>query len=142
MTEATAFAPEDLRRVAERMHDLDICMLSTSGRRRLARPMSNNGQVEFDGDSWFFAPGGSPKVRRSRRSRAWRSATSPRSTASGCVEGDAEIVDDEQAKREHWFEGLGAGSPTARRTPRSSSSVPPRPASVPGAGDELDMRRG
>ena len=42
------------------MRDLDFCMLTTHAADGglHARPMSNNGEVEFDGDVWFFSEDG------------------------------------------------------------------------------------
>jgi general stress protein 26 len=45
-----------MKEVAKKIAQIDFTMLSTrteSGE-IAARPMSNNGDVEFDGDSWFF----------------------------------------------------------------------------------------
>ena len=43
--------------IAEAMRDIDFTMLSTraEGGEIGARPMSNNRDVDYDGDSWFFA---------------------------------------------------------------------------------------
>jgi len=45
-----------LHDISEKMRDIDFAMLSTrtEGGAIAARPMSNNRQVEFDGDSYFF----------------------------------------------------------------------------------------
>lgn len=45
-----------LKKVAAIMKNLDFCMMVTKdGRNTLhSRPISNNGEVEYDGDSWFF----------------------------------------------------------------------------------------
>ena len=42
--------------ISEKMRDIDFTMLSTrtEGGALSGRPMSNNRQVEFDGDSYFF----------------------------------------------------------------------------------------
>ena len=46
-----------LEQVAEKMRDIDFAILSTrtEGGALAGRPMSNNRQVDFDGDSYFFA---------------------------------------------------------------------------------------
>ena len=46
-----------LSQLSQKMRDIDFCMLSTrsEGRQLASRPMSNNGDVEYDGDSWFFS---------------------------------------------------------------------------------------
>ena len=48
------------------MKNLDFCMMVTKdGRNTLhSRPMSNNGEVEYDGDSWFFSYRDSNKVKQ------------------------------------------------------------------------------
>ncbi len=57
-------APHELAAVAALLAKLDICMLTTraSDGSLHGRPMSNNGEVEYDGDSWFFARDGSRKI--------------------------------------------------------------------------------
>ena len=56
--------------LAKKMADIDFCMLSTrtAGGEIAARPMSNNGDVEYDGDSYFFSCGGASQ------SHTWPSA--------------------------------------------------------------------
>lgn len=46
-----------LAEISERMRDIDFCMLSTrtDGGQLSSRPMSNNREVDYQGDSWFFA---------------------------------------------------------------------------------------
>lgn len=46
-----------LKDISQAMKKLDICMMVThnSGMGLESRPMSNNKDVEFNGDSWFFA---------------------------------------------------------------------------------------
>ncbi len=46
-------AKKDLSDIAEKMRDIDIAMLSTHSDNGTiaARPMSNNRQVDYDGDS-------------------------------------------------------------------------------------------
>ena len=55
-----------LKKVAAMMKNLDFCMMVTKdGRNTLhSRPMSNNGEVEYDGDSWFFSYRDSNKVKQ------------------------------------------------------------------------------
>ena len=55
---------KSITQVANMMRDLDYCMFTTraeDGGLR-SRPMSNNGEVEFDGDVWFFSAAESRKV--------------------------------------------------------------------------------
>ncbi|MEH6774099.1 MAG: pyridoxamine 5'-phosphate oxidase family protein, partial [Cereibacter changlensis] len=49
-------ADKTLEDIAQDMRDIDFTMLFTraEGGEIAGRPMSNNGDVAFDGDSWFF----------------------------------------------------------------------------------------
>ncbi|HEV7338569.1 MAG TPA: pyridoxamine 5'-phosphate oxidase family protein [Bosea sp. (in: a-proteobacteria)] len=46
-----------LSEIAKKMKDIDFCMLTTvtEGGQLSSGPMSNNRDVDYDGDSWFFA---------------------------------------------------------------------------------------
>ena len=50
--------------IARAMRRLDICMMTTHGADGfpVSRPMSNNAQVDYDGDSWFFSRAGTRKL--------------------------------------------------------------------------------
>ncbi len=47
----------NLKDISKKMSKLDICMMTTlSGSQMLtSRPMSNNGDVRYDGNSYFFS---------------------------------------------------------------------------------------
>jgi general stress protein 26 len=101
---------EDLRRIAELIRDIDICMFVTRSNGTLrGRPMSNNGRVEFDGDSWFFSERETPKVEEIEADP--RVELAYMATDRGAwisIEGTAEIVDDERRKRDLWEDSLEA----------------------------------
>jgi general stress protein 26 len=46
----------NLKEIASKISKLDICMLTTrtTGGMLTSRPMSNNGDVEYDGNSYFL----------------------------------------------------------------------------------------
>ena len=48
-----------LQQLSEKMRDIDFAMLAThtKGGAIAARPMSNNREVDYDGDAWFFSDG-------------------------------------------------------------------------------------
>jgi general stress protein 26 len=99
----------DTRAIAAMIRDIDICMLVTRAEGALrGRPMSNNGKVEWDGDSWFFSLGDSPKVAEIRRDSQVELAyiATERGTWVS-IEGTADIVEDDARKRELWEEELG-----------------------------------
>ncbi|HEX8686360.1 MAG TPA: pyridoxamine 5'-phosphate oxidase family protein, partial [Pyrinomonadaceae bacterium] len=55
---------DKLSKLREIVKAVDICMLTTvgDGGELHSRPMSNNREIEFDGDLWFFTYGSSHKV--------------------------------------------------------------------------------
>ncbi len=100
----------DLKAVAKLLKQLDICMLvSRADDGELhGRPMSNNGEVEYDGDSWFFAFGDSRKVRELEADPRTELAfiDTPNGTWIN-LEGEAEIIrDDVERKRQLWLDDL------------------------------------
>jgi general stress protein 26 len=107
MNDAT-FAAQDLEAIATLLRDLDICTLTTRDVDRLAaRPMSNNGQVEWDGDTWFFARRDSAKVAQIEADPAVTLGYTATERATWvAVEAEAEIVDDAEEKRRRWFDDL------------------------------------
>ena len=100
----------ELASVAKLLKKLDICMLTTRAGGGLlhGRPMSNNGDVEYDGDSWFFAQEGSRKVVEIDADPQVELAfiDTPNGTWIN-VEGEASVVrDDPERKRELWQKDL------------------------------------
>lgn len=106
----TTDTSDDLKAVAKLLADLDICMLTTrteDGSMR-GRPMSNNGEVEYDGDSWFFARADSRKIGEieAEPSVALAFIATEQGTWIN-VEGHATIVrDDVERKRALWLKDL------------------------------------
>ncbi|CAN5422877.1 hypothetical protein BH20BAC1_BH20BAC1_27180 [soil metagenome] len=58
-------AEKTLQFISTKMKNLDICMLTTTSPKGIlsARPMSNNGDGKYEGDSYFFSYGGSQKIK-------------------------------------------------------------------------------
>ena len=108
MTDAT-WRPDETREIAELIKDIDICMLVTQSDGTVrGRPMSNNGKVEFDGDSWFFSFRESGKVADIEQDpRVELAYIATERGAWVSVEGRAEVVDDDAKKRELWEDDLG-----------------------------------
>jgi general stress protein 26 len=104
----TRFTTSELAEVAEMLRDIDICMLVTRADGRLrGRPMSNNGAVEYDGDSWFFTLRDTPKVHELEADQ--RIELAYVATESGrwvSIEGRASIEDDAERKRALWMDDL------------------------------------
>jgi general stress protein 26 len=106
----TATTNDNLTSVAKLLKKLDICILTTraeSGELH-GRPMSNNGEVEYDGDSWFFAQEGSRKVLEIDADNRVQMGfiDTPNGTWVN-VEGEATVVrDDPERKRQLWQDDL------------------------------------
>lgn len=101
---------KDHKKLAALMRGIDLCMLTTRTAKGLrARPMSNNGEVEFDGDAWFFSWRNTAKVREIQKdSQVSLSYTGGSKTEPVwiSVTGTAKIVDDPAKKQELWLEEL------------------------------------
>jgi len=107
-------ADKTLDDISEAMRDIDFCMLTT--RREdggmSARPMSNNREVAYDGDSFFFSDGSTDKVREIEADRHVALAFQGKQSLLGkpgifiAVEGEAELIRDKASFTEHWTKDL------------------------------------
>jgi general stress protein 26 len=102
---------EDL---SKKMRDIDFAMLTThtDGGEKAARPMSNNADVDYDGDSYYFTwdhsrmvsdISGDPKVALSFQGKGGLLGKPPIFVA---VEGDAEVIRDKSRFEQHWTKDL------------------------------------
>lgn len=98
-----------IKKIAKIMRDLDYCMLTThSDDGQLhARPMSNNGEVEFDGDVWFFSAAETRKVDEIETDpQVELSFVDTKKFRFISMSGEAEIVRNTKKKQELWIEEL------------------------------------
>jgi general stress protein 26 len=110
--------PATIKKVAKLMRDLDFCMLTTRTKRGSvhSRPMSNNGEVEFDGDVWFFSAADSRKVREIEAEPSVHlSYTDLDDWRFVSMTGRARIVRDAEKKQELWLKELEQWLTTGRR---------------------------
>ena len=103
-----------LKDLSKKMADIDFAMLITKTKagKVSARPMSNNGEVDFDGDSYYFT------WEDSRMTNDIEADPSVGLTFTGSkgllgkpplfvsVEGQAELVRDKAAFATHWTDEL------------------------------------
>lgn len=114
-----------LAEIAEKMRDLDFALLTTrtEGGALASRPMSNNREVEFDGDSWFFTVEDSRMVADIARDSQVSLGYQAKSGLLGlrplflAVEGDAELIRDRALFADHWHQELGRWWPEGVDTP-------------------------
>ena len=100
---------KSISQIAKMMRDLDFCMLTTKAEDGYlrSRPMSNNGEVEFDGDVWFFSAADSRKVTEIEADPFVElSYSDPKRFLFISMSGEAAIVEDVAKKRELWIEDL------------------------------------
>jgi general stress protein 26 len=98
----------EIKKIADMMRDLDFCMMTThSDMGMRSRPMSNNGEVEFDGDVWFFSAADSRKVEDIEADpEVHLSYVDTESFRFISMTGDASIVRDPEKKKELWIKEL------------------------------------
>jgi general stress protein 26 len=115
----------DIKDVAEALKNIDFVMFNThtDGGWIAGRPMSNNHDVEYDGDSWFFVDRTSrtfldvrqdPKVTISAQGATGLLGKPPMFLS---IEGTAEIITDADALAEHWTRDLNRWWPDGPQTP-------------------------
>lgn len=99
-----------LEEISEKMKSIDFTMLSTrtEGDAISSRPMSNNGDVEYDGDSWFFAKTDHRAVTDIRANpRVGLTLQGSKSLLGKppifiAIEGTAELIKDKAQFKAHW----------------------------------------
>jgi general stress protein 26 len=115
----------DIKDVAKTLKDIDFVMLNThtSGGEIAGRPMSNNRDVEYDGDSWFFVDQNSRVFQDvSRDSKVTLSVQGNKGLLGKppiflSVEGQTEIVLDKATIADHWTSELKRWWPNGPETP-------------------------
>ena len=111
--------------LAETMRDIDFGMLSTrtEGGALASRPMSNNRQVDFDGDSYFFSYdhartiadiGRDPQVGLTFSGKPGLLGRPPVFVA---IEGRADLIRDCAQFEAHWTGDLDRWFPQGTETP-------------------------
>lgn len=101
-------ANKDLGEIAKRMRKLDICMLTTQTGRGLmnTRPMSNNGDVEYDGNSYFFTYDGSGVVKDITNNPQVSLGFEGAKKLYISVAGKAKLIRSRATMEQHWVPSL------------------------------------
>lgn len=96
-------AETTLPEIARKLAAIDICTLSTKAEdgRIAARPMSNNGEVDRDGASFYFSQGDTAKVRQIEANPQVSLGFAGEGFWA-TVEGEAELIRDRAAFDAHW----------------------------------------
>lgn len=103
-----------LAEVSKKMRDIDFLMLFTRSESgaMAGRPMSNNADVEYDGDSYFFTFDNATTVADIERDPKVALSLAGAKGLLGkpgifiAVEGIAELIRDKKSFAQHWAKGL------------------------------------
>ncbi len=114
-----------LSEVARTIAEIDFAMLSTRATNGFpsARPMSNNGDVEFDGDCFFFAFENSHVVEDIKRDPkiglTFVGDKDPRQESQTfiAIEAQAELIHDKSQFQRHWHEDIAVWANEGIETP-------------------------
>lgn len=107
-------ADMSLSDISEAMRDIDFCMLTTKSETGAlaGRPMSNNRDVDYDGDSWFFAYDDARFIGEIGHDPHVGLGFSGAKSLLGKpgifihIAGRAQVIRDKAALAEHWVEDL------------------------------------
>jgi len=118
-------AEKTIEDLAEKMRDIDFAILTTrtDNGAIAGRPMSNNREVAFDGDSWFFALASTRTVSDIRRDPQVGLSYQAKSGLLGrrpfflTVEGEATLSQDKAAFAAHWNKDLDSWFEQGMDTP-------------------------
>ncbi len=102
-----------LKDISEAMKDIDICMMTTKTPTMAleSRPMSNNRQVDYDGDSYFFCNGDCSAVKEITAKPEVNLSYVHEPALLGknmyiSVTGDAHLHQDRTMLEKHWVKDL------------------------------------
>jgi general stress protein 26 len=99
---------KSLGAVSKKMQKLDICMMTTKSKtgQLSSRPMSNNGDVEYNGNSFFFTYEGAKTVKDITENAAVNlSFAGPKDLYISIV-GTAKLIRTKAKMEEHWLKEL------------------------------------
>ena len=118
-------AGRTIQDLAKQMGKIDFAMLTTrtEGGQLATRPMSNNQEVEWDGDSYYFTYDDTRTVADIERDRHVALSFQGRGGILGApplfvaVEGEASIIRDKAAFEKHWSKDIERWFPQGTDTP-------------------------
>ena len=104
----------ELKEIAKKMKDIDFCMMATQGQDGgfAGRPMSNNQDVEYSGDSFFFALDSTNTVQDLQKNKNVGLSFSGAKGLLGKppifiqVAGEGQLIKDKAQFEKHWNKDL------------------------------------
>lgn len=94
--------------VSKMMSKLDICMMASSAPdgTLTSRPMSNNGDVEYDGNSYFFTYEKSEVISELKKNGNINLSFTGKDELYISITGKAQLIIDKRVLKEHWLDEL------------------------------------
>jgi len=94
--------------VSKMMSKLDICMMTTTAPdgALTSRPMSNNGDVEYDGNSYFFTYEQAEVIEELKENENVNLSFTGKDQLYIAITGKAALVTDKEVLKEHWLDEL------------------------------------
>jgi general stress protein 26 len=110
---AAVHSTQDIEKLRDLVKDINYCMLTTVDEGCLrSRPMASNGEIEPNGDLWFFTYASSHKVAEvNQQEQVNVSFSDPNQQRYISMSGTAEIVKDRSKMEELWKPALKAWFP-------------------------------
>ena len=101
-------AQKTLKYISTKMKNIDLCMMTTKSTRGAiaSRPMSNNGDVKYDGNSYFFSFEKSQKVKDIMADSSVNLSFATKDKMFIDVVGKAKIIKSKSMMEEHWVDSL------------------------------------
>jgi len=100
----------DLKDIAKKFKHIDIAILTTKAPDGSldARPMSNNGEVDYDGDSYFFTCDEKRVIAQIERDPNVNLGYTGKHGFWASVDGTAELIREKASFADHWSKDLDA----------------------------------
>src|SRR5215203_5822266 len=104
----TFMATKKINEISKLMRKLDICMMTTQSSRGVlnSRPMSNNGDVSYKGESYFFTFEGSQKIKDIEVNSQVSLNFEGEKQLYISITGKAKIIRAKAAMEQHWMDSL------------------------------------
>ena len=112
-------ATYNLDTIAREMRKLDICMMVSQSKRGSlnSRPMSNNGDVKYNGNSYFFTYEQSQKIKDLEANPQVSLNFEGQNQLFISVSGKAKLIRNKLLFEEHWIDSLKQWFPEGVDTP-------------------------
>ena len=94
--------------ISKKMRKMDICMMSTTAPNGTitSRPMSNNGDVEYDGNSYFYSYDEAEVIKELKENDNLNLSFQGDDKFYIAISGKAQLITDKKILKEHWVPSL------------------------------------